>query len=347
MAVAVALLALELLLRIPLLHQTTAIDPTLRVNGLVYVPNQVSPHRLGTEIQTEIRINNRGFRDVHFEGFPANGSKSVVALGDSFTEGWGVHLEESWPKLLERRLTQDGSGVTRVYNAGHNGTNPKNRIAVYRRYFKDDPSVRVVVLGYCLVNDIVEELTPEEIHNGQRTVWQDLRFTLSKHSITYNMLRHRVRSDMRVDAFLSKFGASFKPEIPMDLRRSEANTRRWPYTVNLLSSFHDELARSGRRLTVVLFPTKELVLDDHFERMLAATNAPPHTVERFGFRDYAVRRLREHGVDLIDLTDVIRAIPQDERRQLYFVSDGHWTPSGHRLAAREIRTHLESLPLNQ
>ena len=343
MAAGATLLALELLLRIPILHQTTAIDPTLRVDGLVYVPNQVSHHRLGTEIRTEIRINNRGFRDVHFQGFPANDSKSIVALGDSFTEGWGVHLEESWPKLLERSLNEDGEEVTRVYNAGHNGTNPKNRIAVYRHFFKDDPSVRFVVLGYCLVNDIVEELTSEVLHDGHRTMWQELRFTLSKHSLTYNMVRRRVRSDLRADAFLSKFGGSMRLQVPMDLQRSMANKRRWPYTVSMIENFHDELARSGRQLLVVLFPTKELVFDDYFDTMLAVTNSPLESVDRFGFRDYAVRHLKKHGVHVVDLTEMIRGISEKERRRLYFVADGHWTAAGHRLAEQQIRAHVQPL----
>ena len=47
----------------------------------------------------------------------------MLAIGDSFTFGWGVSLEESWPKVLEATLRQAGVAVE-VANLGFPGGSP-------------------------------------------------------------------------------------------------------------------------------------------------------------------------------------------------------------------------------
>lgn len=66
--------------------------------------------------------NALGFRDHEF---PTGRSADcrVMAIGDSFTFGWGVSLEESWPKALETALRHDGFGVD-VANLGLPGASP-------------------------------------------------------------------------------------------------------------------------------------------------------------------------------------------------------------------------------
>lgn len=65
------------------------------------------------------RINSHGLRDREYDHGKPPGTFRILALGDSYTEGFQVHLEKTWPKLLERRLNEPGGGLKyEVINVG-------------------------------------------------------------------------------------------------------------------------------------------------------------------------------------------------------------------------------------
>lgn len=74
------------------------------------------------EFQETAAINSLGMRD-HEISPRQPGERRIVAIGDSFTYGHGVQLEESYPKVLERRLAERGAGAPpiTVLNAGQPG----------------------------------------------------------------------------------------------------------------------------------------------------------------------------------------------------------------------------------
>ena len=70
------------------------------------------------------RRNLLGIRSLH-TGPKPQGVVRIVALGDSFT--WGYYVaktEDTWPYVLERRLTSEGKRVE-VINLGRNGASTK------------------------------------------------------------------------------------------------------------------------------------------------------------------------------------------------------------------------------
>ncbi len=70
----------------------------------------------GTREFTEhVRINEDGFRDE--PPTPRGSEARLLAIGDSFTYGHGVQMEESYPKVVQEILRADGIDA-RVINAG-------------------------------------------------------------------------------------------------------------------------------------------------------------------------------------------------------------------------------------
>jgi hypothetical protein len=343
-ALCLTLLLAELMLRIPALAVRTDLDPTLLNDQLVYLPNQVARHRLGGEIDTEIRINSRGFKDV--EPPSDRMAPRGVALGDSFTEGWGVALDDTWVKQLERRLIDGRSGYAGVYNAGHNGTNPKNAAAVYERYFQDDPGVRFVLLGFCLVNDIVRQTTSPTLQVNPPTLYRQIKYEIGNHSILYNLLRRRVRYNEHLARLLAKAGYGNPFAFQVDLQNNERNRGRWAYTADFLSGFGKSVQTTGRDFVLLLFPGKVQVMDDQYQALLQLAGARAEEIDRFGFRDYLVARMRENGIKVLDLTPVLRDGHGRDPHALYFRGDTHWTVAGHTVVAQAIeqflRTNLET-----
>lgn len=74
------------------------------------------------EFHITANINNFGFRGEAFDPRMRRQFR-VVTLGDSFTFGWGVDFEDTWPRVLETQLREKGIDVE-VVNLGQPGAYP-------------------------------------------------------------------------------------------------------------------------------------------------------------------------------------------------------------------------------
>ena len=127
-------------------------DP-LRTSGLIFHPHSTATYRT-PEFTFTASTNALGFRDHEFTQGRSPACR-VLAIGDSFTFGWGVSLEESWPKVLETTLQQAGVGVE-VANLGFPGGSPLDYANIAARAV---PELRpdLVLIGV-LQGDDLEQL---------------------------------------------------------------------------------------------------------------------------------------------------------------------------------------------
>ncbi len=86
---------------------------------IVFPPNVSVDHET-VEFRYTTTTNSYGFRGGEVSRLH-DGVFRIVAIGDSFTYGWGVELEDSWPKVLERNLRTAGFAAE-VLNLGAPGT---------------------------------------------------------------------------------------------------------------------------------------------------------------------------------------------------------------------------------
>jgi lysophospholipase L1-like esterase len=132
---------------------------THRNAGLIWGPYSVVEHSTD-EFSYQARINNLGFRDRDFAG-RRSGAKRVLAIGDSFTYGWGVDGEDSWPKVMERDLRRGGLDIE-VANLGAPGAGPREYAALAERAI---PLLRpdLVVVAMLQADDLFQAAeTPAE-----------------------------------------------------------------------------------------------------------------------------------------------------------------------------------------
>lgn len=85
-------------------------------------------------------------------------AKTIVCLGDSLTEGYGVAPERSYPSLLEQRLRDAGHEPVRVVNAGISGSTSASAVSRLRWQLKARPDLVVLALG---ANDGLRGIDPE------------------------------------------------------------------------------------------------------------------------------------------------------------------------------------------
>jgi lysophospholipase L1-like esterase len=103
----------------------------------------------------EIRINSQGLRDREHAYATPPGVTRIAVLGDSVTLGWGVGMEESYPRVLERLLNDDARARRYEVINGGVGNYTTSRIIALYRYELQKYSPRVVVFSFFL-NDANE-----------------------------------------------------------------------------------------------------------------------------------------------------------------------------------------------
>ena len=116
------------------------------------------PNRSAFLMGVDFSIDSVGLRDREFSREKPAGVRRIVWLGDSTTVGWGVPLESTAPKLLERRL----NGRYEVLNAGVGNYGTVQEVEHYLtidRAFHPDQ----IILEY-FINDA--EPVPREHNTG-------------------------------------------------------------------------------------------------------------------------------------------------------------------------------------
>ncbi len=89
--------------------------------GLLFSPYSAVRYET-IEFDCRVQINNLGFRGADTTLEKSHKTR-IVAIGDSFTFGWGVDLEETWVKRLETELIAEGHDVE-ILNLGVPGFGP-------------------------------------------------------------------------------------------------------------------------------------------------------------------------------------------------------------------------------
>lgn len=119
----------------------------------------------GTTYGRQIRTNSEGFRDREFAVPKPSGTYRILTMGDSFTWGVGLDVEETIPKLLEARLnTSSGMRRFEVINAAIPGYNTLQEMRLLKkRGLKFEPDM--VLLIYNL-NDV--DYLPEVTGDSSR-----------------------------------------------------------------------------------------------------------------------------------------------------------------------------------
>ena len=107
----------------------------LRADAPEGAPEMHHWHRPGRAARlqgVDMAINSHGLRDHEHDDAPPPGVTRIVVLGDSITLGWGVEMEATYPKVLERELNAGGRGRYEVINGGVGNYTVTRMIGLYR-----------------------------------------------------------------------------------------------------------------------------------------------------------------------------------------------------------------------
>ncbi len=150
-SVAVVLVIAEVVLRIPVLFQTSVVSQHEaccehdELLGWRHVPNRtVVFHQKEYEV-TE-RFNSRGVRGPEYAIQKPQGEYRIVVLGDSFAEGYTVEFEELFSEILKKRLNERYQRPIQVINFGVAGYSTDQELLLFESEVKKyQPDLTILI----------------------------------------------------------------------------------------------------------------------------------------------------------------------------------------------------------
>ncbi|MGL4461295.1 MAG: alginate O-acetyltransferase AlgX-related protein [Planctomycetia bacterium] len=313
-----------------------------------------------TEFRQKWRVDGEGFRASTTRPTepPSESALRVVAVGDSFTAGHGVELEEAWPAVLERRWNESapaGGRRAAVLNAGYAGGHSPDCYYAYleRNFAALRPNA--VVVGLFAGNDFFEPMDhfwsevdavglPRRVLSVSRYVDDAGRRRMSAAarplSYQFPVLREShlwvlaTRATIAAESFAGGFHsphqAVYSPEMQRAYRRS----------VDCLVGLHQRLQGRGVPLLVLVIPEAHQV-----DPTVDGWNARGSTIDVALPQKWAIPELRAAGVFVVDLQPSLReaVAAGADLWSLYYREDRHFTAAGQALAGRVAAEALAAL----
>ncbi len=313
-----------------------------------------------TEFDVAYSINSLGLRDREISRAKPAGTRRILMLGDSFTEGDGVEYEETFAAGLQRMLdTTDLPARWEVINGGVGSYAPM----VEYLYLCDgglalQPDLVVLNLD---LSDFFDDLGYRALARydaGGRPVavpapaearpsgtlaagLVGIKDFFKEHTRLYNFIRLRIDRylegsrhtiDMSGDLHFDKY-AMLRPGNHLDLREEGATT------FTALSRIRDTLASHGIPLLVTVYPYGHQVRADEWVTGRQFWGFRPDTLYGLEPQEEIERILSGQGVTVANFCAAFR----DQAaavHPLYHDYNGHWVAAGHAIVARELYARL-------
>lgn len=281
-----------------------------------------------------ITINSAGFRDDEWIATKPPGTKRVAVLGDSFTFGMAVAVEDSYVEQLQRML--DGGDVkVEVLNFGVIGYGMwQYQVLLEREVLKYDPDLIIVGL---FLDDILATTPPYEHDPGWtgKNPFEDALPDEFNGSYLWNLIRN-VDRVFQMKYRYRKKGNEYLKGIEERKRLIGPGAEYYKVQVGALD---DPTYDSFRRVLAQFLSTAGA----HKIPVIAAyipDASQLHEPERQQVNRFLENVARDLDVPWVDVTARFERVP-DPRSLFLFPLDAHTSPEGHRhiadALAEEIR----------
>lgn len=138
-------------------------------------------------------LSNDYYSDVE------NADKVIVSMGDSFTEGYPVSLDQSYPSVLEKLLS--AKKKVKVINAGLGNSGPDRQLRLFKEYILPKLKPDIVIWSF-YPNDIWDNVTSPSygLNKGKLVALRGEKNWLYIRQIIYD--RFHFIGDIRLSSYL-------------------------------------------------------------------------------------------------------------------------------------------------
>lgn len=291
---------------LPIMKRDKALGVTL------LPPNTTSRMFVEGDFDVEVIANKHGLRDKHDVATATE--NDILAIGDSYSMGWGVTEAERWSSVLARETGK------RVFNLAM----PANMdgYADYLRYAnKLGSNAQTAVFGICMENDLLNykgkqgNINRNEVDRTKHQKVNTVRYLLGKHSRLYQFIKSRIYAHEPLRRKLADMGIITK------VTRHPAVVH--VYDEDVINQSVDRLEKlvKGLDAYVLIIPSRALWF-----------GGGEKSEQRI--HDTFVSRIKQRGIQVIDMRQKLEA--SGDPKQYHFKHDGHWKAPAHKLAGKAL-----------
>ena len=268
-----------------------------------------------------VKTNSQGLRsDVEHQWAKPPGDIRILGLGDSFTFGWGVSLEDSFLTRLGHTLKKKTGSNIETINAGVPGWN-LNHYYVYLREKGIRYSPDVIVLSY-FINDVpvtIQETIPAD---PKHQMGYEHQGGPLRSSYLFNFVKSLANNIRRKNRFkridhLSKLEARWKE---MAKQRG-----------SLIVESSREQTHASSQIIKTLFQKIQVLANQHDSRliiMLIPDVGQLHQPELQHINRVLASITKEMKIPFIDMTPVFES-SSDQKTFYFWPKDWHTNALGH------------------
>ncbi len=301
--------------------------PASRGPGSVYSINT-------PEFRTRVSINRVGLRGKEIEG-KKEGEYRILCVGDSFTFGLGVDLEQSYPVVLETLLQKKDPRFT-VINGAHGRSAEQNDEFLVSTTLALKPDF--VIYQFYIGNDFYDGALLPPANTGPAPPAARPNFFWEKLAQFKNMLKQNCRTLDFLWGRLTQFRFVDDLLFNTNLRYNNSGIflKKYPtlekqhvqHELEELKKIHDLLESRHVKELFLIIPSKDQVYKKHlFVNEKYDYKKPNAILKKF---------CRDLGIPFIDLLDAYEPLPRKELLTFYYGRDEHWTARGYHHAASVV-----------
>ena len=320
------------------------------------------------EYTVEVVVNRDGLRDRERSEAAAPGRFRILALGDSFVEGYSVPLPATLTQVLEADLGRPGCPVEAL-NGGTSGYSTDQEYLFYREVGERlAPRVVAVFFYY---NDVLFNDRDNYFGRPKPLLEPDGGELRARNapipvptprppdpprpadapprSALFEWVRERLLRGAP-GAYDALAGLGLWPRLGGDPVGEEMRVYKkgptprmdgaWARTGLILDALRRETARQGAKLLVVHVPNRFEVRDRDWELTRRAYGMDDEGWDRRLVATKLAALAERIGVPLLDPTPALRAAEHGVLGGPYYVYDPHWNALGHQVVARELERFL-------
>ncbi|MGZ8404373.1 MAG: SGNH/GDSL hydrolase family protein [Nitrospira sp.] len=302
-----------------------------------YEPSELYGHQLVKNfgglapLQVPVKINSLGFRDLERPTQKNDDTIRILGLGDSFTFGWGVSLETTYLKQLEKTLHQATGRTVETINTGVPGWG-LNQYYICLKEFGMQFAPDIVVVGYFsddLTGPPVDKLGSPSNSQGAADGQIQMRGGIFRHSRLFNFftfladqIKYKKRSK-RIphlhDAGARRAEWANNPDFLIADPGHEITDKRSKILKDHLSRINSLATTHGASLIILLIPDSSQLFHPEFQHLNRVIHATAN----------------ELGISFLDMTPIYEATER-ARSNYFWPLDGHTNEVGHRAIAEAL-----------
>jgi len=317
------------------------------------------------EYRVEYNINSFGCRDREYSLEKDKDTFRVLVVGDSFVEGHGVDIDDTFMKIVERDLNSEGKKVE-IINGGVMSYSPiLEYIWLKEKGLKLNPDMVVLLLDQSdIQDDYVYSKHAQFDRSGPKAVpatgilvkaheepKDAIKRYLKKNSAFYNFIKHKLRN---VGKKVSKEEKQEEPlgshivfgDIETDrlffLRENPKDFEiHWGRTSGYLMLISQMLAFQNIDYAIGVYPYGVQIGPDEWDARTSWGFEKGKVYPKSRYFDAVEELCKKHGIHFIDMFPALYKHKQENPDdQLFFKVDGHWTKLSQRLIAEQFKEFL-------